>query len=856
MSSSLSRRLRDPLVLTLLAGAATASAAPDPSDEILYQIMPIAYRDSNNDASRFGDFDGLTASIPYFQQLGVTSIYLQPIFPSAAYHGYQHGPGDQLNSNFGTEAQFLNFVAQAHAANLKVYLDFVAYGISQNSIYYQSARNNPASPYDLWLAFTNAANTQYTGSTYTTWSGATVGFIHWNLANVNPVNLDIQWCTKWLDPNNDGNLADGVDGFRLDHAYSNAPEGWGATISFWQTYAQGLRAKNPNVFIFCEPGDWGNYGSDLLTPTGFDAVITKPFEFAARDAANNGSASGLYSSIASTVAAVPNGKFLVAEINDHDSDRLGSSLGGSIPKQKVAAAILLTQPFTPNIYFGDELGMLGTKGNYGSDANDIPMREPFKWNKVAGPPMSNYFVLNSQAYSNRFERDNDGRSVEEQSGVAGSLLETYKQLIAVRKGSAALRRGSYTPITNSNGGLYTAVRYADAAHGGPASVIVAINLSGASVTANLNLAGSTIAGGTVTPSDLLGSGSLSPITDTNKAAYSLTLPAFGFKVLNVNGLVPPITVARTDIDGANIPTDFVPSGAVAATQDSPTALGDNVGELDQMFLRTEPTFLSVGITGNLPSDGTALALFVDTGTGGQNVLSTANAPNPPAGAAALNGTRLDAGFSPSTMYWINTAGALYVDQFTLLSAGGVSKTYRGSAGVGTGRGILAGGTNPNGLQVAFNNANTGGVTGASVANAANATTGFEMLLPLADLGLGAPAGQNIRVAAMIVRTDGTITNQTLPGLGGRTTNFGIAPNFTTIAGNQFATYTLALPSACYANCDGSTDSPTLTAADFTCFLTAFRSGDAYANCDGSTDTPALTAADFTCFLNAFRTGCP
>jgi beta-glucanase (GH16 family) len=63
-------------------------------------------------------------------------------------------------------------------------------------------------------------------------------------------------------------------------------------------------------------------------------------------------------------------------------------------------------------------------------------------------------------------------------------------------------------------------------------------------------------------------------------------------------------------------------------------------------------------------------------------------------------------------------------------------------------------------------------------------------------------------------------------------------------------------SLCYANCDGSTTAPALTASDFTCFLSAFRAGNMYANCDGSTGSPVFTANDFTCFLNAFRTGCP
>jgi len=83
--------------------APAAHAGPDISGEVFYQIMPIAWRDSNSDANRYGDFGGLTASLDYLQQLGITSIYLQPIFPSAAYHGYQHGDAGQLNTWFGTE---------------------------------------------------------------------------------------------------------------------------------------------------------------------------------------------------------------------------------------------------------------------------------------------------------------------------------------------------------------------------------------------------------------------------------------------------------------------------------------------------------------------------------------------------------------------------------------------------------------------------------------------------------------------------------------------------------------------------------------------------------------------------------
>ncbi len=61
---------------------------------------------------------------------------------------------------------------------------------------------------------------------------------------------------------------------------------------------------------------------------------------------------------------------------------------------------------------------------------------------------------------------------------------------------------------------------------------------------------------------------------------------------------------------------------------------------------------------------------------------------------------------------------------------------------------------------------------------------------------------------------------------------------------------------CYANCDGSSAVPELTANDFMCFIDQFAAGSTYANCDGSTATPVLTANDFTCFIGRYASGCP
>jgi len=765
-----------------------------PQDEVIYQIMPIAWCDSDNDSTngvntRFGDFAGLASntSLDYLQYLGVTMIYLQPIFPSAAYHGYQHGPADMLNTRFGTQAQFLDFVSKAHARGMKVILDYVAYGISQNSTYFQSAYRASTNAYSNWLAFTSADNVNYVGSVYNTWNGSSVGFIHWNLNNASAVATVTNWAKKWLDPNNDGDTSDGVDGFRLDHVWASGGEGWGANISFWETWCTALRAIKPNIFIFCEPSDWGNYGTDLLTSTAFDAVITKPFEFAARSAVSNRSASGLYSSMANTVAAIPIGKFAVAETNDHDSNRLASDFGSNNARQKVAAAILLTQPCVPNIYYGDEIGMKGSKANVGSDANDIPVREPFKWKAVAGLPMTNYPAASISPQPPTYAANNDGRSVDEQKGVSSSILETYRSLITVRKNSIALRRGGYIPVACSHAGVYAFVR-SDASE----TVLVAINLDSATATGTLNLADFTAPTSGTIPVDIQTAATLSAITSANKAAYPIQIGARSWFIVRVALTTPPITT-HPDIDGRNLPND-AGSQSLIASQSCLTSLGDNVGELDQMFSRRDGDALKISITGNIPQDATALALFIDVDpataggfSAGQNTLSTSHLGSPPAGLAQLDGLTFEPEFSPDAMYFVNAPGAtMYVDHISLPSVGLAAKEYRGSVAVNAGRGVLAGGVNLNGVEVALDNTNSAGITAGSVAAASSAISGIEFRIPFADLGLAADFNNFISLSACLVRSNGALSNQWLPGLVNGSADLGVAANLGSVSGQQYA----------------------------------------------------------------------
>src|SRR5262249_14855325 len=160
-------------------------------------------------------------------------------------------------------------------------------------------------------------------------------------------------------------------------------------------------------------------------------------------------------------------------------------------------------------------------------------------------------------------------------------------------------------------------------------------------------------------------------------------------------------------------TDFNAFNLVA-TQNNVTGFGDNMCELNQMFAHPVTGGLRVGITGDLVTDGTALALLLDTTAGGQNVLNLPGCVAPTGGPDQMTGHKLDDGFAPDHMIYVNTnGGSIFVDQF-MLTSGGYTKTYRGKGTVNSGAGALTGATNPNGMMVAMNNTNVLGVTDTSV----------------------------------------------------------------------------------------------------------------------------------------------
>jgi glycosidase len=224
----------------------------------------------------------------------------------------------------------------------------------------------------------------------------------------------------------------------------------------------------------------------------------------------------------------------------------------NLVKARCAAALHLLSPFPPIVYAGDEIGMLGKAGKFGTDANDIPRREPFKWFAVAAPPMSDYWSRSPEAKAAAYSKDNDGRSVEEQLGRAGWPLEAYRELIRIRLSNRALTHGAYKPVTVSEPGTWCFLRRSEpttdaSGEAIPAQLLlVAINMVGKPLDVRADL--SDLVSGEQ-EYDVLGMELMnfaaplpaSRLNATNKAAFNLSIADYGIGIFRIQPAAEPAT---------------------------------------------------------------------------------------------------------------------------------------------------------------------------------------------------------------------------------------------------------------------------------------------------------------------------
>jgi len=257
--------------------------------------------------------------------------------------------------------------------------------------------------------------------------------------------------------------------------------------------------------------------------------------------------------------------------------------------------------------------------------------------------------------------------------------------------------------------------------------------------------------------------------------------------------------ASAQITG-NLTTTSVAYGAPLAVQTINTGFGESNGgddtsgsELDAGYGVIQGGNLDLFLAGSFQNNGNHANIFVDGGAAGQSVLAVPAT----AGLQTMNGSSFSPGFQATYAYDMNDfSGTLYNEEYTYAGPGALAGGYVGSvteSSTGIGAGVPSGGGYPAYASIALNNTlvSTMGAPGTATnpAAAAAVTTGFELSIPLSQIGY---TGGPIMVLADINGGgEGYLSNQFLPGLAVGTQNLGTTTfNFANTPGEYF---TISVP---------------------------------------------------------------
>lgn len=427
-----------------------------------------------------GDIKGIIESLDYLQSLGVTALYLNPIFESPSLHKYDATFYHHVDNNFGPDPAgdrvlwseenpadpttwkwtsadklFLEMVRSAHQRGIRVILDGVFNHVGMTFWAFEDVKKyQKESKFKDWFTIkrwddpaTAADEFDYEG-----WYGVRElpelredenGIVSGPREHIKAV------VQRWMDPNGDGNPEDGIDGWRLDVADKVHP-------AFWREFRRWVRAINPQAYLVGEVWweDWQNEkmynAAPWLQGDMFDAVMnyrwaSDAFRFFAGRKTKI-SATEFTTRLQKLLRDYPERfNFVLMNLYDsHDTDRMNSHIlnsdlsydkhvgasdnpdynvqkpgPGEVRIQKLMAAFQMAYLGAPTIYYGTEAGMWG--------GDDPDCRKPMLWPDMKFDP----------------ERS-DPRSrprTTDPNVFDSTLFDYYRSLIRLRKTIPALSRG-------------------------------------------------------------------------------------------------------------------------------------------------------------------------------------------------------------------------------------------------------------------------------------------------------------------------------------------------------------------------------------------------------------------------------
>ncbi len=427
----------------------------DPDNHrLFYQIFVGSFSDSDGDGT--GDLRGIINRMDYLNDgnptagtsLGVQGIWLSPIFKSRTYHKYDADDYYTIDSKFGTEEDLKELIELCHKRNIKLILDLaINHSSTANDwfVKFKTARlsGNTADPYyDYYTCVTD--ETKVAGRGYVR-IGTSGEFYEANFDTGMPeLNYDNTAVKEQMVDVAKHYLDMGVDGFRFDAVKYIYYGDTDANVKFWTWYMDELKKIKPDIYTVGEcwsaDAEVINYFSALNC---FNFTSWRETGVIAETAKNvNSGANNFTNYVESYLKQIKSKNpeaMYIPFISNHDWDRAAGFLPVSFGQMQMAANLYILCSGSPFIYYGEEIGLKGSRGSESTDAN---RRLAMLWgdgDSVKDPVGATYSP----------SKQTNG-TVAEQLNNKDSILNYYRKLIAIRNKYPAIARGEYSALKYEN----------------------------------------------------------------------------------------------------------------------------------------------------------------------------------------------------------------------------------------------------------------------------------------------------------------------------------------------------------------------------------------------------------------------
>ncbi len=474
---------------------------------VLYQIYPRSFQDSDGDG--IGDLPGIVRRLDYLQQLGVDAVWISPFYASPMVDfGYDVTDHTAVDPMFGTLADFDRLLAEAHARDIRVILDYIPNHTSALHPWFVDSRSSRASARRDWYVWRDPAadggppnnwRSAFGGSAWTFDEATGQYYLHtflreqpdldWRNPEVERTMLDIlRW---WFDRGVDGLRIDAIQVVLKDPQLRDNPPNPAYREGLDDPYDALLRihsSDQPEIHPLIArmraiadsyPGEraligeiyngvervvayYGSDGRGVHFPYNFQ-LIKLPWHARTLEAA-----------IRRYESLLPEGAWPNWVLGNHDRSRVASRVGAA--QARVAAMLLLTLRGTPTIYYGDELGMHDVeipaervqdpweRNLPGRGLGRDPVRTPMQWS----PEPAAGFTTGAPWLPLAPDAAHD--NVRSQHQDPTSMLALHRALLALRRREPALMLGSWVALPATDNMLaYSRTLGAD-------SFVVALNL--------------------------------------------------------------------------------------------------------------------------------------------------------------------------------------------------------------------------------------------------------------------------------------------------------------------------------------------------------------------------------------------